>query len=923
VGGIEAFGRDEELEVIRAFVSGDRPGALVLEGEVGIGKTTLWRAAVEAEEAAGRAVLVTRPSRAEAALSFSGLTDLLAVSFEPLGGDLPEPQARALETALLLRESSTPVDARALSAGVLSVLGLLSATRPVTVAIDDIQWMDGASASALAYAFRRLDGEPVRLVVTLRTETGGGSSPVLDAVPHRAVRITVGPLSSGALHRAIGEHLGGSLSRPVLLKVHEMTGGNPFYGLEVARAVLGDGPDGDDSQLRLPPSLESLVHARLRRLSRGVLQAVEPAALLADATTPVLEAVSADPARLGRHLDRAEAEEVITIAGDRVRFTHPLLAEGVATIIGPRRRSLLHRRLSELTDDPEERARHLALGTSRPDALVANAIEEGAATALHRGATAAAADLYERAATLTPTTGPDMWRRSIEAARACMAAGLIPHGKHVIAGCLDHMPPGAQRADALFVCAQLTEDDVAAAVRMLDEAIAEAADDAARVSVLRRERAAQLLVQTGDVNLALAEARAALAAAEQLGQEHLAPWLAEVCLMETWASQITPGLIERGLYLQERDPTPLVFADSPRFVQGLRHMYVDRLDEARSLLEAELADAERRGDDPTCAWVLNALTELECRAGNLRAAAERAADALLRQEQRGEEYLGGFAFYPKALWAAHAGLVDEARSAAERGILVSGQIGDTNFDLQSRAALGFLELSIGDVVAADRVLRPLPAWMVEHGFNEPSLCPAWPNAIEALVALGELPLAREYLDLYQERAERCDCPWALATAARCLGLIRSAEGDAGRAFEAFEHALVEHRRTPGPLERGRTLLCYGVALRRAKRWGDARSRMDEALELFEYMGARLWVERTREERARVGGRSRSGSELTPTEDRIARLVAAGNSNADVATQLFLSVRTVESNLTRIYLKLGVRSRTELAVRYHEALGAGH
>ena len=191
---------------------------------------------------------------------------------------------------------------------------------------------------------------------------------------------------------------------------------------------------------------------------------------------------------------------------------------------------------------------------------------------------------------------------------------------------------------------------------------------------------------------------------------------------------------------------------------------------------------------------------------------------------------------------------------------------------------------------------------------------AWPNAIEALVAVGELRLAREYRDLFRERAERCHCPWALATAARCLGLLRAAEGDRDGAFAAFEQALVEHRRTPGPFERARTLLSYGVALRRAKRRGEARSRIEEAMAVFDELGARLWSARAREEFARVGGRQRSGPELTPTEERIARLVASGASNTEVAAELFVSVRTVESNLTRVYSKLGVKSRTELADR---------
>src|SRR5262249_26811904 len=155
--------------------------------------------------------------------------------------------------------------------------------------------------------------------------------------------------------------------------------------------------------------------------------------------------------------------------------------------------------------------------------------------------------------------------------------------------------------------------------------------------------------------------------------------------------------------------------------------------------------------------------------------------------QLGESYQGGIALYAVALVAAYDGNEEEARRAATRGMEISDQIGDRIFEFQNRAVLGFLELSLGNMSAADEVLRRLPPWLVGQSGDEPSLCPgAWPNSIEALVSIGELRLAAEYLDLFQERADRCDCPWALATAKRCLGILRSAEGDLEGAFDAFE-----------------------------------------------------------------------------------------------------------------------------------------
>ena len=251
-------------------------------------------------------------------------------------------------------------------------------------------------------------------------------------------------------------------------------------------------------------------------------------------------------------------------------------------------------------------------------------------------------------------------------------------------------------------------------------------------------------------------------------------------------------------------------------------MCVDRLDEARELFEAEAAAAETLGDDYTYSSLLVYLTELECRAANFQAAAAHASECWARSEQRGERYQGGAALWAKALADAHLGRVEEARAAAERGTALSTEIGEEVYRVLNRFALGFLELSLGDAARADAVLRLLPLRLVDLGWDEPSLFPVWPNAIEALIGVGEHDVAARYLGLYRERAVRCDCPWALATAARCQGRLLLAEGDTDGALAAFDQALHEHRRTPGAFERCRTLLALGSAQRRARRLRAAR-----------------------------------------------------------------------------------------------------
>jgi hypothetical protein len=282
----DVVGREAELHALASFLdrSSDLPAAFVLEGEAGIGKTTLWREAVRAASVAGFRVLGTRPSATEAGFAFSGLGDLLAGSLDEVRADLPAPQMAALEIALLRRDAEgRTADPRAVSAGVLGALGALATETSVIVAIDDVQWLDRQTAAALAYAFRRLDEHPVRWIASLRLDPALPSSELLEALaPELTTRVRVGPLSAGALHRAIRIHLDRTLPRPVLLRVHTLAAGNPFYALELARSL----PDDPRAGLALPPTLERATHERLGRLAAPVRRLLEPVALLANPTRP-------------------------------------------------------------------------------------------------------------------------------------------------------------------------------------------------------------------------------------------------------------------------------------------------------------------------------------------------------------------------------------------------------------------------------------------------------------------------------------------------------------------------------------------------------------------------------------------------------------------------------------------------------------
>ncbi|MGZ5339000.1 MAG: LuxR C-terminal-related transcriptional regulator, partial [Thermoleophilaceae bacterium] len=685
----------------------------------------------------------------------------------------------------------------------------------------------------------------------------------------------------------------------------------PFYALELARSLAEHEPS---ASLQMPASLEALTQERLARLQRPVRRLLEPAALLRDPTVGLLEALSTEPNRVGERLDRAVAAGVIEISADSVRFVHPLLAEGMAAMIGPRRGRELHADLARLVEEPEQRARHLAQASSRPSAAVADEIEAGARAAPARGASAAAAELLEMAATLTPADHEERRRRTIEAARAYKPAGLPGRGRELLESALGELPSGVERADALLALARLSNDNFEAADRALEQALADARGDDERLSVIHAERAYGSSSHVGH-DAALRHAELAVAAATRSGEPRvLIPALSFVAALEIWSGRADQGSLDRALELQRRERLPLAYTDSPTLVLAVRRMCVDRLDEARELFEAEAAAADTLGDDYTYSSLLVYLTELECRAANFQTAAAHASECWARSEQRGERYQGGAALWAKALTDAHLGRVEEARAAAERGTALSTEIGEEVYRVLNRFALGFLELSLGDAARADAVLRLLPLRLVDLGWDEPSLFPVWPNAIEALIGIGEHDVAARYLGLYRERAVRCDCPWALATAARCQGRLLLAEGDTDGALAAFDQALHEHRRTPGAFERCRTLLALGSAQRRARRLRAARETLHAALTGFEELGAPLWAGQTRAELGRIGGRAGSRDELTPAEQRVAALVAEGRTNKEVAAALVVSVHTVEAALTQVYRKLDIRSRTELARR---------
>ncbi len=913
------IGRDDELESIRAFVDSapEGPAAFLIEGEPGIGKTTVWREGVAGATERGQLALEARPAAVELDLSFAGLADLFRDVLDDVLPALPPPQRRALEIALLLTDApSAAPDRRTTGAAVLGVLGELTRDRPVLMAIDDVQWLDPASSFALAFAVRRLRGEPVRLLLAARTDTQSPSHDLLDAFGReRLDEVRLGPLSAGAINHLLRTQLGAALPRPLFRRLFEISGGNPFFALELGRALMARGGQiGPGEELPVEGGLKELVRTRIGGLPDSTQQALATASAVAQPTIRGLGAIIGD---LDAVLAPAVDSRVVEIDGDRIRFTHPLLAAGVYDALRPTDRQALHSRLAGVVEDREERARHLARSTSHPDATVAQELDAAARSAAARGAPQAAAELAEEAWRLTPSTDrDDSRRRRLEAAEYQLDMGDPGRARTLIDGALAQEPSGSARAEVLFRLARVIDSAgmYAEAVALLEEALREADERDVALRALCRRELADLARLTRGLEAAEAHAREAVALAEK---QNDAPLLSRtlVTLARIEFNGGKPGAratAKRAVAVVESQE--LFLRDDPRM--ELVHQLLWSGEFAAACTQIGHVRESARGRDEVFdrepLWYLS-LAEL--RVGRWQSAAEHADAAVEMEIQFGRESAGTFS--PQALVAASRGDIDRARTILGHSLALAEANGDRPITGMQLAIVGFLELSCGNLPAALEALGRAHAIGQELRFREPGMPFGLDDYLEARIAAGEIEGVDELLGPWESRARILDRAPALARAERVRGLLASAGGDTPTALAAFERALAHHDRGPEPFERGRTLLALGQVQRRAKQRRAGRETLEKALAIFEELGAAIWAERARSELARIGGRAPSSGELTPMERRVADLVAAGKSNREIAGELVVALRTVETHLSRIYRKLGVRSRTQLAARVTE------
>jgi DNA-binding CsgD family transcriptional regulator len=920
MGAAEVLGRDHERAVLRRLferVSGG-PAGLLLSGEAGIGKTTLWREGIALANERGYRVLACEATPTETPLAFASLGDLLDEVPLESREQLPPPQRNALETSLLLIEPGDDemADQRAASVAVLTLVRALASITPVLIAIDDVQWLDGPSARVLAFVVRRLREGPIGLLMTRRSDTGSGGKLPLElergeGLGRATESLTLGPLSLGAIRRLLTQRTDSHVSRVALTQLYRATGGNPLYALELARHGLENSTAAPVKPLPVPEPLRAFFSERLAELPETTRKALLIASALAEPTVELVRAAG------GESLTEAIENGTIELDGERIRFTHSLLASTLYAQALPDRLRELHKHLATIAVSTEERAWHLALGNDVPDAGVAEELDAAARQAAARGAPEVGAELYEHAARLTPPRRlGDLRRRHLEAASHYFKVGDIERARAIAETMLTELGDGPWRADVLVLLADIVEDREDA-VDLCLQAVKAAGEDERRLAIayLALARACSIL---GNFSGQVDAQHKALAHARRGGDKRL---LVEALQGVGNVTVLSGGAIDEKLMQRaikiDREKTALTAFHGPSFWYGMQLYWMDELERARPIFSAELERAQHEGELIDSLQILSPLIEIETRSGNWDLAEQMADEGLEQARDIGHEYVIRSLSFQRLLLHVLRGEIERARRGLAARLAQAEKVNDHWQVLALMSLAGFFELSLGHADEAWRWLEPALRLQDDLGRDITVGMPLYtirPNAIEALVALDELDRAELLLESFEQHVAETKRPNGIVSSARCRALVAAGRGNLDSALKAIERAIAGHEALPDPFERGRTMLAAGTIERRTKQKRAAREAFEQAAGVFDRLGARLWLQKAQTELKRAGGHRSGDLDLTPTEQQVAELVAQGRSNKEVAARLFMSVRTVEATLSKIYRKLELESRAELAAR---------
>jgi len=895
------IGRESERQIVDRLVAGARVGqggVLVITGEPGVGKTALLQDA--AGRIAGMSMLRAVGSESEREVPFGGLSQLLRPALDQMDR-IPGPQAEALGAALALRPGRA-ADRFAVGAATLSLLCRWAESRSVAVFVDDLHLWDRPSAEALAFAAHRLTADPIAVLATARSSE-------LTAVERDLPQLLLTGIDGAAATEMMSTHSAGRLTPDLMTWLHRATAGNPLALLELA-----DDPDrlarlGPDSPLPVSEAVSRAFSDRVKclpvmaRSALIVLAAVSGDLRLATAACAVLD-VDAN------QLSEAELAQLIEVRNDRAEFRHPLVRSAVYADASPQYRRQVHRAVADVlpVDDVDRRAWHLAEAALGPDDRVADLLEQAASGAHDRSAHAVASTAWERAARLSLDPQRAATRFLASAESAALAGAIVPALAMIEEAGVAAALPAELQVRALELRGVIAAR--AGNPSLARDLLLRAADCAGTPDI-----EAALLADVVYASFYLGDARTALDVAIRIGKLDVttpsvralsgtAAGLARVLANAGGADQLRRSVAQLASVGGPDDAKQLAFrltgllflrdADS----QGEAHCLVDEVRRRAAVGSLpQMLFLMARNEATSDQWSRSVATYAE----GIRLAHETGQTTDLAMSLAGLTWL-----------LARQGKTQEsAASALELAVICR----DADIPLArvwSLFAAGEADLAIGQTTRAVEKFRSLGILLTELHLDDPDLS-AEPELTESLRRDGQAEQAAAVATAFLPRATAKGRPWVQARAHRALGMC-AAEGVMDAHFVA---ALTEHAASLDSFEEARTRLVYGERLRRARRRSDARAQLRTALGTFDDLGAPVWADRAAVELAATGEQVRRKDQprsaaLTPQELQVSLLLAGGRTTREVAAALFLSPKTVEYHLRKVYTKLDIRTRAELA-----------
>ncbi|WP_020392487.1 helix-turn-helix transcriptional regulator [Kribbella catacumbae] len=905
----ELVGRAGLVE--RAKKQLETSGSVLLYGPTGIGKSATGRALVAERARAGCRVLSAAPSQSEAGLPYVTLLDLLSNQLELAWQVLPDHLRQPLEVALLKASAPDTVrDELAVRLAVLHVLRRLAASGPVLLVVDDIQWVDPSSLEVLTFCARRLT-EGVHMLAT--EQVADGDLPVMaEACPEPVLQLEVPPLTEPDVLALLRNRLSSPLPVRTARRIFTASAGNPFMALELGRAILRH-PQGVSPNDPLPVSsrLKTLLGDRLADVTPATYELLLHAATSPRPTTNQLSQALKRP--IDAELAEAEGLGLVDVSSERLRFSHPLLREFVYAEATSAARRQAHAQLAAVVDEPVENATHRALATQEANTDLAATIEAAAVVAGGRGALGAAATLWRLAAERTPAgEQDDRARRLSSAADAAAAAG--------------HLVESAEMARLAVQAATRPDTKVAALLLLVDAAwpereqritlLAEAFEAAvgnpqleARVRILRSNSA----YFDRRLDDAQEDAQVAERLARECGDvEALVDALSAASSVQIarGGEQTSDGLLEQAAELSRGLPLTKAVVGA-RQMAAMRELFRGRTGEAIEQISALVDEVRAGGAVRWLASVLVSATAIYERSGRGADALAAGHECYQLMQDLGDEPEVGLVVACRAEWAG--GTATMGRELAEAALEGCRLVGNEEWTGPALTGVGMIGVLTGDpqraVEAFDAIAESGEAAMP----YDPAVIPWHADYAEALVAAGRLDDAAALIAEIRGRAETLDRSVVMVGLARSEALLIAKQGDPATALELLEKTISTAGDRIYPMDLARCELTRGRVARQARRRSVARTAFLDAIEQFEAYAAPAWREVAETELARldVPSRSRQPSELTDNELQIVAMVRDGSTNREIAAALYLSVKAVESQLTRLYRRFGVANRTQL------------